>query len=385
MNILHMVSISLLSGSILQALQEIFRRNSTMRTFHALMINLAAMINNIETIEKIVPQECYAIHSSLRMWRDFLNPQSPNYCSDLHNAVEILKSNNFTGVPSANIGTSFRQLVNAYEYVLRSQDKLVTLLNIYGNIDASMSVAKLYKESEQQGRFLSWASFDEHTYPFHSLEDIYNPLVPFENIALNSFTLGGDAVARHMLLNGPHGCGKTTSMKSIVYAYIMGQSILLVTAKKATFAPITQLGVYLNVTDNLAAGTSSFMAEKKFMQQLEAMAHNLTPSDRCLMIIDEPYAKTLQEIGEKRAYTFLNELRNIPQLMMLFASHFAQPIRVEEESKGQVKNYYPELLEPTPGNFIRTFKIIEGTATWWLTSDVDKRERFITWLSEVGG
>ena len=147
---------------------------------------------------------------------------------------------------------------------------------------------------------------------------------------------------------------------------------------------LTKIETYLNITDNLAAGMSSFMAEKAYMEALQTTAKSLSTNDCCLMIIDEPYAKTLPAVGEMRVYNFVNGLKNIPQLMILIASHFEKPIQLEKESQGLIKNYHPELLELPDGNFKRTFKIIEGAATWWFT-DTAKRERFVHWLSEVIG
>jgi DNA mismatch repair protein MutS len=294
----------------------------------------------------------------------------------------LLQSDNFKGTPSANIGTNFRYLWQAYEYVLRCKEKLVPLMHIYGVADAYLSVVRLYQESQQQALPLRWVTFSQGETPACTLQNVYNPIVTPEHAVPNSFVLGGSNVARHMMLTGPHGCGKTTSMKTIAYVYAMGQSILLGQADQAAILPINKIGTYLNITDNLAQGMSSFMAEKKRMKELHALAEHLEPTDRCLMLIDEPYAKTLQVVGEDRVYRFVADLYKIPQLMMLIATHFEKPAILESESQGVVENYQPELLEPTPHNFMRTFRILKGKAGWWF-EDAQRRSDFVDWLGEV--
>jgi DNA mismatch repair ATPase MutS len=212
------------------------------------------------------------------------------------------------------------------------------------------------------------------------LENVYNPLIHSEKQVSNSLQLGTDFSAQHIMLTGPHGCGKTTIMKTIAYAYILGQSILLVPATNAHISPLTKIGTYLNVADNFSKGLSSFMAERQQMDTLRALANNVTASDRCLIIVDEPYAKTVQTVGEELVYNFILELYNNPQLTMLVASHFEKPALLEQKTKRAIVNYQPELLEPQPGSFIRTFKIIPGKARWWFENP-QRRSDFVEWLA----
>lgn len=369
------------------AIHEVCNRfvvvNAAIRTLHGSLIHLASMVHNLESIEKMIPKECEPFHAVMQRWHRSLKPTSLYYHENFHVLIELLQDINFKkSTPSAQLDISFNILWKTYERVLNSKDCLAMLIEAYGIADAYLSVASLYKEYARKKLSLSWVTFEKGQAPFYRLEGAYNPLVSQENIVMNSFVLGGNSVAKHMMLTGPHGCGKTTSMKSIAYAYILGQSILLVPAERAMLVPLTKIGTYLNITDNLKKGISSFMAEKKRMKELRELALNLKPEDICLMLIDEPYAKTLQVVGEERIYNFVYELYRIPQLMMLVATHFEKPACLETESHGCVENYQPELLEYTPGNFKRTFKILKGKAQWWF-EDARRCDDFVDWLGDV--
>jgi DNA mismatch repair ATPase MutS len=372
--------LSLTPLSIYGSYIYILQVNAVVRTLHGLMINLASIINDAEQLEQSM-LKCDSVQVAFSQWYGYLTPESNDYCKELHELTQLLKNSTFTGQPSANIGTSLSEVFKAYEYLTVCKEKLVPLIHAYGIADAYMSVVKLYRDYQHKNRSLVWVVLSKDELPWCSLEDIYNPIIPHEKSVINSFELGGCARGRHMMLTGPHGCGKTTSMKSIAYAYTMGQSIGLAPASSATITPLTKIATYLNITDNLAQGMSSFMAEKTRMKELLAIAEQLSPTDRCLMLVDEPYAKTLQVVGEERVYKFAKEIYNIPQLMMLLASHFEKPAMLEQETQGIIENYQPELLEPTPGNFVRTFKILKGKATWWF-EDSKRRDDFIDWLGE---
>lgn len=355
--------------------------NSTIKNAHNRMINLARVIENLDILEAYIPKDCWQVHDALKQWYAYLNPKSPTYSANLYEFVELLEKGTFQETPSAG-WTSFTDICKAFSYMDSCKSQLATLVHAYAAADACLSVARLYKECEQNKQPVTWARYTNDTKPTGYFDNIRNPLVPNNQTVANSFSLGGDALYSHIMLTGPHGCGKTTSMKSIAYAYLMGQSLSLVFGDKAIFTPLNAILTYLNITDNLEEGLSSFMAENKRIQELITKAKNLSVADICLMLIDEPYAKTLQAVGEQEVYDFVKLLASIPQLMMLIATHFEKPALLEEELHGLIKNYQPELLEPTPNVFIRTFKMLEGSAKQWF-EDAAWRDRFIDWLGEV--
>jgi MutS domain V len=363
------------------AYEQFTEHNAGMAKIHGGMLYIAWIIRNIDILGSYIPEECWQVHDALKEWHSYVTEGSEHYNDNLARFVELLDDETFDTSPSANIAINFTKVCQAYSYVTSCKDKLATLFYAYAMADAHLSLAKLYKERQSEGYPVTWAEFSSYDKPMCRLENIVNPLVADEHAIANSFTLG-DASHAHMMLTGPHGCGKTTSMKSIAYAYWMAQTLTFVFGTAAYMNVITHLATYLNITDNTPEGLSSFMAENKEIQKLRNAAHSLTVNDHMLMIVDEPYAKTLQEVGEKEVYEFVKDLAGISSLMMIVATHFEKPAILEQELGGMVKNYQPKLLERELGEFERTFEIIEGAAHWWFT-DTEKRERFVDWLGGI--
>lgn len=352
---------------------------------YALLVNVKQCINEIPVIARL-PHECTAVHTSLQKWYDALDATSPSYDARLERLIDILNSSSFDSSSSniaLNVNGKMSLLKNAYNYFLQCKEHFVPLLHAYGAADAYCSVIKLYKEYEHRALPFSWVTFREESQPYYSFENLWNPLVSHEQTVANTLELGGKLDAHHMILTGPHGCGKTTIMKSIAYAYILGQSILLFPGTQGELVLIRRIGTYLNIKDALAKGMSSFMAEKQRMKELYKIAQGLADDEFCLFIIDEPYAKTLQVVGEARVHKFIQELYHLPQLMIILATHFAKPADLEQESQGCVKNYQPKLVETEDGTFIRTFEMMAGAAEWWFVDTDGKRTRFIRWLKKL--
>jgi len=258
-----------------------------------------------------------------------------------------------------------------------ARDVFARMLHAVGVLDAYVSIVRLYHEWEQKNIPVVFAEYEEENIPHHDFRDLYNPLVDFS--VANDFVLGGSNKARHAVLTGPHACGKTTSMHTLADGYLLGQTITILPARKASFVPLTAVKTYFNIGDNLSEGLSSFTAEHGRLDELTHDAQGLKPDDRCLMLVDEPLAKTIQIIGEPRVTKFIKDLLVIKPLMLVVATHFEDPARLEADTNGFVKNMQPEVGVLTSNQFKPTYKIIDGKADWWF-HDKQKREAFVNWL-----
>jgi hypothetical protein len=266
----------------------------------------------------------------------------------------------------------------AYDMLQQTKLYLAPVLKAVGTIDAYLSVVRLKKEYTALGIPTTYAQLNDQDEVI--LIDAHNPLVDPQHSVANSFGFG-ITQGRHAIFTGPHGCGKTTAMKTIATSEMLNQSTRLIFAKEAKLPIVTKLVTYFNIVDNLSEGVSSFMAEEQRMIELQEAINDLKSTDLLQIFCDEPYAKTIQLIGEDRVCKFGSMIAPLTNVRLFLATHFEKPALLEAETQGVIKNYQPGLNEPELGEFDPTYKIEEGAAQWWF-NDAEKRERFITWLGK---
>jgi DNA mismatch repair ATPase MutS len=132
-------------------------------------------------------------------------------------------------------------------------------------------------------------------------------------------------------------------------------------------------------SENQKLGLSRFMAAKKDMDETTRFI-DATNGKKILLLVDEPFSGTVESDKAARTYDFGISIKDKPKLMCVLATHVYQPTLLEEETNGIFKNYQPEIIKVSAGNFTNTFKIKPGPATWWFTKEGDVAE-YNDWLS----
>jgi len=246
-----------------------------------------------------------------------------------------------------------------------------TLYYGLARLDAYLAVVRIYQDLEQRGLPVTLARYRQHeTRPCFFFKDLRNPLI--DDSVANDFELDGNAV-----LNGPSTCGKTVAIKTISYGFILGQSILLVPANKAEFAPVNNIGAYFNISDNIKEGQSSYEAQRLAIDGLLNLAQK---PGRTLLFIDEPYNGITSDLGEELTDRLIKKLITFSHVTFLLSTHHRKPTEYGEKKDGVVHNWQPELLE-IDNKFRRTFKMIDGIAKWWY-EDREKALAFIKQISD---
>lgn len=284
-------------------------------------------------------------------------------------ATERVASENTWLSPMAQLRS-----LDTYDDLRKSKQELTRALQAIGILDAYLSIARLYKDHQAQNLPVTFATYDSQSHPSFEFKGLINPII--ESSIANDFSLGQNSQAHHAVLTGPNGCGKTTIMKSVAYAFIWGQSITVVPAQVAHFTPLTQVKTYFNVGDNIIKGLSSFMAEHQRMAEISQSANNLPVTARALILIDDPYVKTIQAIAEPHVTKFLRNISTKDHVLAILATHFEGPSLLEKEKNSAIKNFQPEL----DNNLKPTYKIIDGAAYWWF-HDAERRNQFIKQLT----
>ncbi len=309
---------------------------------------------------------------------DKLCTKSYGITSKMNQFMKLMATNTFKGEPTV---LSLRgRVLAAVKLLPQVKENLVPALEVIGELDAYVTVAKNIRAFEQEPVHYCFAEFIDSALPHVVIEEGWNPLVNPKLAVPVTITLGqSDGGMPNVMLTGPHGCGKSTTMEAIAYNVYLAHVYGIGFARSLTLAPVTKMLTYMDIKQNREEGFSTFMAEAQRVDQIERDISLLKPTDRCLTIMDEVFKGTMQEEGAKRLYRFGEKVIQVQQNICIFATHFREPTVLEEESNGRIINLHVGLEEPEVGNFRPTYKLIPGINTWWF-EDKEKRERYIDWL-----
>lgn len=259
--------------------------------------------------------------------------------------------------------------------IKKYSDLFKTLYFGLARLDAYLAVVRIYIDCEERGIPVTFARYRVPAVrPYFKFTDLRNPLI--DDSVPNDFELDGSAI-----LSGPSTCGKTAAMKSISSAIIMAQSILLVQASEALLAPVSNIGAFFNIKDNINEGRSSYEAQRLAIKD----CLDLTKKRGITMLfIDEPYNCVPSNVGEAMTDELITKMKALSLTSFLVSTHHKKPTEHGEQKDDSVHNWQPEVLEEVLENgqhkFTRTFKIKEGSPEWWFVKE--KAMAFIKQLDD---
>jgi hypothetical protein len=274
-------------------------------------------------------------------------------------------------------------IIKTYLAMHAHKNLLVPAWQALGFVDAYASIARLLdKPPAPHAIYCVPELFKTSTAPLLEFSDVWTPLVSAEKAVTNDLHLGTALNRKHnALLSGPHSCGKSTIMKAIGHAVVLAQSLGICPAKTARLSLFSSIQTYMNVTEDLAHARSSFVAERERMQGIEMAVEHLPKDQFALVLIDEPYAKTIPEVAEKRVISFTSSLDKHPNTMLILATHLLNATRILI-ARPEWLTLHPEVIRVSPRNFKLTYHIKPGPAEWWLSNE-NLREEFIDWLDTI--
>jgi len=276
----------------------------------------------------------------------------------LANLVGHLKTKTFDGDYSFFSRSS--RIIAAFELIKKCKDEFAELMQYIGELDACLSIAKLYKKlHNNENASYCFVEFVEQDSPYLRLEDFWNPMIATNKVVTNSIEFNAQNNARNILLTGSNTGGKSTILKGAVINILFSR-LGIAPARRAIMTPFTYLATSLNISDNTAQGISLFNAEvlraKNIVQSIKA----LKPGQHSFVAIDELFVGTASDKGSKAAYKFADHLRNFENNICLLATHFKTVTELEEKTNGIYKNYKIDIIKNADGTLTRPFKLEEG-------------------------
>jgi len=143
----------------------------------------------------------------------------------------------------------------------------------------------------------------------------------------NDLELNGQTDWIH-ILTGPNMGGKSTYMRQAALIALMAQMGSFVPAKQARLPLFDRIFTRVGASDSLTRGQSTFMVE---MTEAASILNNASRTS--LVILDEIGRGTSTLDGISLAWAIVEHLHRLGALT-LFATHYHELVRLEEELKG---------------------------------------------------
>lgn len=297
----------------------------------------------------------------------------PRRSEQIDELLELLATDTFKG--EAGLFSRKGRVLAAYRLMHRNKDQFTKALAAVGELDAYVSIAKLYKEFETAPVHYCFVEYKQGEQPSIELTDFWNPLVDPLHVVPNSITLDGSTGRAHVILTGPNAGGKSTVLKSIALSLILAQTIGIAPASYMAVTPLASIATYLNITDDIASGNSLFKAEVLRAQALLEKVEALQPGQFSFVAIDEMFSGTSPEEGRAAAYSVAKHLGKFSNNICMIATHYPLLTKLAKDTQ-HFTNYKVSVKIGQNRSISYPFKLEPGISDQHVAIDILRAEGF---------
>jgi DNA mismatch repair protein MutS len=180
-------------------------------------------------------------------------------------------------------------------------------------------------------------------------------------------------------VTGPNMAGKTTFMKSVAVAVCLAHIGSGVPATSMEFPVVGTVFSSIDISDNLNAGESFYLAE---VRRIRALAMALGVHRSGLAVIDEPFRGTNVHDATEATLAMLTRLAALPVGLVLVASHVSEVVsEIRDDPRILLIHFSADITDHGP-RF--DYKLREGVSTQRLGMTLLKQERVLELLERLG-
>jgi len=331
--------------------------NQCSNLIHKKMLGIAGYANELQTLGTLV--NTHEELSSLIPHEHLQKNQKSDVA--LQQILKILSSN--TLKKDASYFAFKGRILALFKVMLAIKNSFVSSMQEAGDLDALMSIAKLYKENANNtnGKYC-FAKYIKAERPSLKIEGFWHPYLPPHIAVLNNFKIGFPNKNFYGVITGPNGGGKSTILKALILSPWCAQTLTICPASNVELTPFSRFNTYLNMVDHIGK-ESLYQAEVRRAGELLQMLKNLNTDEFALVIMDEIFTGTNAYEGEIGAYGIAKHFLDFDKVIALFATHFPKLPALETESKGVFKNYKVAVDILDNSKIRYTYKLTPGEAT----------------------
>ena len=218
--------------------------------------------------------------------------------------LRLLSSSSFH-VGNGYWDSFFGSVLHAIPTFLQIKNDFCPLLYVLAEIDAYVSIAKLYKEHRATKHSYTFSNYlDTVKGPQLVLSDFWHPMLSPEKAVASSLHLGTIHGKRNIVITGPNTAGKSTLCKAMMLSALLAQTITIAPGTEQKITPFALLNTYLNIVDSVDASQhrSEVRRALNMIQEIQAL-----PRDTfALGIMDEMFRVTDPATGAAAALNWIS-------------------------------------------------------------------------------
>lgn len=266
------------------------------------------------SLVKYSVEHCFNFIKDMQLFvRYFLNEHVPAPLKKLlSSAKQTVSKEQFSIIEKKNSFdklTSVQQLQLAYFILNQYKQNMLSLLDVYSQLDAWYGMAMAIK---QYG--LVFPEFVESGKPLVQATGLYHILLA--NPVSYNVTLSQES--NFLFLTGANMAGKSTFIKSVGTAVFLAHAGMGVPAMEMKLSLFDGLLSNINVMDNIAKGESFFYNE---VQRIKSTIVKINDGRKWLILIDELFKGTNVEDAMKCSSVVIEGLLKIRNSLFILSTH----------------------------------------------------------------
>ncbi|CCM09799.1 Putative uncharacterized protein [Cardinium endosymbiont cEper1 of Encarsia pergandiella] len=281
------------------------------------------------------------------------------------------------------------KLLASYKLFLAHKAVLHDAMYALGELDAFVSIATLIEETAalngpHRYTFAKLLPPKAYTKPRLALVEMWNPMLTPTTAVGNDLTMDALNNTCNVIVTGPNAGGKSTFLTGVATAVVLSQTFGITPAKSCELTPFSKINTYIEITDDIAAGKSLFMAEVDRFQSHLKLLKQLKKEEFSFTIFDEPFSGTNPVEGAAAEYSVLNYIAQYSNAFNIVATHYpvVMLLQQREPQKG-FKNYKVFIKSiGKNGKIHYTYKVIPGASNQTIAIDILADQGYATEMLE---
>jgi DNA mismatch repair protein MutS len=279
------------------------------------------------------------------------------------------------------------KLLASHKLFTAHKDAFVDAMYELGELDAFVSIATLMQEAQNHSTshayvFTKFLDRSQKQKPYIKLEDMWNPFLDAKEAVGNSVVMDAAGGTSNIILTGPNAGGKSTFLTGVATSLLLSQTFGIAPAKEAVLTPFDKINTSIDITDDIAAGKSLFMAEVDRAQKHINLLAGLQQDEFSFSIFDEPFSGTNPTEGAAAEYSVLEAMADYTNTLNIVATHYPIVMLLEKNvpEKGFVNYKVYITYQGAEKKLNYTYKVIPGKSNQAIAIDILEEQGYDTRL-----